>query len=70
MKHEELTHDIIGCAMKVHSALGNGFQEVIYQRALGYEMDLQKLNYAREVDMDVFYRDIIVGSRRVDFLID
>ena len=55
--------------MKVHSELGNGFQEVLYQRAIAYEMDLQKIEYAREVEMDVFYRDIIIGSRRVDFLI-
>ena len=38
MKYQELTHKIIGCAMKVHSTLGNGFQEVIYQRALAIEL--------------------------------
>lgn len=70
MKYQELTHRIIGCAMKVHSKLGNGFQEVIYQRAMAYEMDLQKIQYAREVEMEVFYRDVIIGSRRVDFLIE
>lgn len=48
MKHEELTHKIIGCAMKVHSVLGNGFQEVIYQRALAIEMEKQGLGYQRE----------------------
>ncbi|MEX0722349.1 MAG: GxxExxY protein [Gracilimonas sp.] len=69
MKYEELTHRIIGCAMEVHADLGNGFQELIYQRSLALEMDLQKIKYAREVDMDVFYKGVIVGSRRVDFLI-
>ena len=49
MKYEQLTHKIIGCAMEVHSALGNGFQEVIYQRALEYELELQNIHYAREV---------------------
>ena len=49
MKYEQLTHKIIGCAMEIHSALGNGFQEVIYQRALEYELELQNLHYAREV---------------------
>ncbi|MEX2477983.1 MAG: GxxExxY protein [Gracilimonas sp.] len=69
MKYEELTHRIIGCAMEVHADLGNGFQELIYQRSLALEMNLQKIKYAREVDMDVFYKGVIVGSRRVDFLI-
>ncbi len=45
MKHEALTHTIIGCAMKVHGTLGNGFQEVIYQRALAIEMEKQGLSY-------------------------
>ena len=44
MKYEELTKKIIGCAMKVHSTLGNGFQEVIYQRALRIEMLYNGLN--------------------------
>jgi GxxExxY protein len=55
MKHEELTHKIIGCAMKVHSTLGNGFQEVIYQRALAIEMTKQNLSFQREMEMDIFY---------------
>lgn len=50
--------------------MGNGFQEVIYQRALGYEMELQKIVYAREVEMPVFYKKRDIGSRRVDFLVD
>ncbi|MFV0541348.1 MAG: GxxExxY protein, partial [Aestuariibaculum sp.] len=59
----------IGAAMEVHSYLGNGFQEVIYQRALSYELNLRNINHAREVEMDVMYKDIQVGQRRVDFLI-
>ena len=70
MKYEQLTHKIIGCAMEVHSALGNGFQEVIYQRSLKYELELQKLYFAREVEMPVYYKDLHVGTRRVDFLIE
>src|SRR5258706_13670376 len=69
-KYSELTGKIIGCAMEVHNALGNGFQEVIYQRALEYEMELQKILFAREVEMPVFYKQKDIGSRRVDFLVD
>jgi len=70
MKHEELTHKIIGCAMKVHSALGNGFQEVIYQRALAIEMKKQGLDYRREMEMTIFYDGIDIGTRRVDFFVE
>jgi GxxExxY protein len=70
MKHEELTHKIIGCAMKVHSILGNGFQEVIYQRALAIEMDKQGLGYQREMEMSIFYEGIDIGTRRVDFFVE
>ncbi len=56
--------------MEVHNALGNGFQEVIYQRALEYEMELQKIAFAREVEMPVFYKQKDIGSRRVDFLVE
>jgi GxxExxY protein len=70
MKHEELTHKIIGCAMKVHSILGNGFQEVIYQRALAIEMDKQKLEYQREMSITIFYDGQDIGTRRVDFFVE
>jgi len=67
--YEEITKKIIGCAMKVHSTLGNGFQEVIYQRALAIEMEYQGLNHEREKEMDIYYRDRKIGTRRVDFFV-
>ena len=70
MKNEELTHKIIGCAMKVHSALGNGFQEVIYQRALAIEMEKQGLGFKREMEMTIYYEGIDIGTRRVDFFVE
>jgi GxxExxY protein len=70
MKHEELTHKIIGCAMKVHSELGNGFQEVIYQRALAIEFNKQGLGYEREMEMEIHYDGIDIGTRRVDFFVE
>lgn len=69
-KYSELTGRIIGCAMEAHNALGNGFQEVIYQRALAHEFQLQNLTFDREYEMPVVYKNRPVGSRRVDFLID
>jgi GxxExxY protein len=70
MKHEDLTHKIIGCAMEVHKRLGNGFQEVIYQRALAIELKQAQLMFEREMEMYIFYRDIEIGTRRVDFYVD
>ena len=70
MKYQELTHRIIGCAMKVHSTLGNGFQEVIYQRALAIEMKKQGLSFVREMEMEIFYEKIQIGTRRVDFFVE
>lgn len=70
MKYEELTHKIIGCAMKVHSTLGNGFQEVIYQRALAIEMQKQDLGFLREMEMTIFYDGYDIGTRRVDFFVE
>lgn len=69
-KYSELTSKIIGCAMTVHSILGNGFQEVIYQRAMAIEMRLAGISFSREHDMHIFYRDEQVGTRRVDFLVE
>ena len=69
-KYSELTGKIIGCAMTVHTLLGNGFQEVIYQRALAIEMNLEGISFEREFNMPVFYRKIQIGTRRVDFLVE
>ena len=69
-KYSALTEKIIGCAMTVHKALGNGFQEVIYQRALEIEMSLEGINFSREHVMPIFYRDRQIGTRRVDFLVE
>lgn len=66
----DITRKIIGCAMKVHSALGNGFQEVIYQRALAIEMQKQSLEFQREMEMTIFYDGIDIGTRRVDFFVE
>ncbi|MFD2872825.1 GxxExxY protein [Mucilaginibacter ximonensis] len=70
MKHKELTEKIIGCAMKVHASMGNGFQEVIYQRCLAIEMEKQGLKFARELEMSIYYDNIDVGTRRVDFFVE
>jgi len=70
MKYEELTHRIIGCAMKVHRTLGNGFQEVIYQRSLAIEMTKQGLGFKREMEMKIYYEGEEVGLRRVDFFVE
>lgn len=69
MQHEDITRRIIGCAMKVHSVLGSGFQEVIYQRALAIEMTNQNIDFRRELEMTVFYEGINIGARRVDFFV-
>lgn len=67
---DKLTHKIIGCAMKVHSSLGNGFQEVIYQRALAIELAYEGIAFQRELEMHVYYRNEQIGTRRVDFFIE
>ena len=68
-KYSDITGKVIGCAMEVHKILGNGFQEVIYQRALANEMRLQNLNFGREIEMQIFYKGEEIGTRRVDFLL-
>ena len=70
MKHQELTKKIIGCAMKVHSTLGNGFQEVIYQRALAIELKDAEINFSREHEMPIVYKEQEIGTRRVDFFVE
>ena len=72
LKHKEITQKIIGCAFEVHKFLGNGFQEVIYQRALALEFQRADLAYQRELEKQIFYRDYTeaIGKRRVDFLVE
>jgi len=69
-KYSDITRRIIGAAMKVHSTLGNGFQEVIYQRALAIEMAKQGLSFQRELEMQIYYDEQEIGTRRVDFLVE
>lgn len=69
-KYSDITKKIIGCAMKVHSSLGNGFQEVIYQRALAIEMSKNGLSFEREMEMGIYYDNEHIGRRRVDFFVE
>jgi GxxExxY protein len=69
-KYSAITEKIIGCAMKVHNTLGNGFQEVIYQRALAIELGKAGIEFAREVEMPIHYGEQEIGTRRADFLIE
>ncbi|TDO26776.1 GxxExxY protein [Sediminibacterium goheungense] len=69
-KFASITRSIIGCAMAVHNQLGNGFQELIYHRALAIEMTKQGLRFQDEVEVVIFYDGIAIGKRRVDFLVE
>jgi GxxExxY protein len=70
MTLDEITYKINGCAMKVHNTLGNGFQEVIYQRCLAIELERAGLHFGREVEQTIFYEGIEVGTRRADFVVE
>ncbi len=70
LKYKDITEKIIGAAMKVHATLGNGFQEVIYQRALAIEMKYANLSFEREHNMKIYYRNEEIGERRVDFFVE
>ena len=72
LKYADITEKIIGAAFEVHKFLGNGFQEVIYQRALAYEMGRAGLEFAREIEQEIFYKDLPepIGTRRADFVVE
>jgi GxxExxY protein len=72
LKHSDITGKIIGAAFEVHKFLGNGFQKVIYQRALAYELSKNNLLFKREIEQDIFYKDLAepIGSRRADFIVE
>ncbi len=65
-----MTYKIIGCAMKVHNTLGNGFQEVIYQRCLAIELNKAGIEFLREQEMPIYYENEHVGMRRADFIFE
>ncbi|CAG5068581.1 hypothetical protein DYBT9623_01312 [Dyadobacter sp. CECT 9623] len=69
-KHSDLTGRIIGCAMEVHRYLGNGFQEVVYQRALSIELEMNGIKFEREMEMPLSYKGFSIGKRRVDFFVE
>lgn len=69
-QYSELTGKVIGCAMEVHRHLGNGFQEVIYQRALSIELHMQGIAHIREQEIPLQYKDHDIGTRRADFFIE
>lgn len=72
LKYKDITELIIGASFDVHSFLGNGFQEVIYQRALAWEMSQRKLDFAREIAQDIYYKELPepIGTRRADFVVE
>ena len=72
LKYKDITEKIIGASFEVHKFLGNGFQEVIYQRALAWELSQAGLAYVREIEQEIFYKELPepIGTRRADFVID
>ncbi len=72
LKHKYITEKIIGASFEVHKFLGNGFQEVIYQRALAWELAKAGLSFAREIEQDIFYKELQepIGTRRADFVVE
>lgn len=70
LKYGDVTGAIIGCAMKVHQKMKNGFTENIYQRCLAIELEKKRLNFLQEREINIFYEGVWAGKRRVDFLIE
>lgn len=72
LKYKDITERIIGASFEVHKFLGNGFQEVIYQRALAYELRKAGLAFDREIEQDIYYKELEepIGTRRADFVVE
>ncbi len=72
LKYKDITQKIIGASFEVHKFLGNGFQEVIYQRALAWELSQSGLSYAREIEQEIFYKQLAepIGTRIADFIVE
>jgi GxxExxY protein len=72
LKYKDITEKIIGASFEVHKFLGNGFQELIYQRALAWELSKVGLTYGREIEQEIFYKEMqeAIGTRRADFVVE
>ena len=72
LKYKDITEKIIGASFEVHKFLGNGFQELIYQRALAWELSKAGLTYGREIEQEIFYKEMQepIGTRRADFVVE
>ncbi|MBS1538381.1 MAG: GxxExxY protein [Bacteroidetes bacterium] len=67
---DDLTHDIIGCAMEVHKAIGSGFPKEIYLTCLAREFTMARLEFVQGQEMVVYYKDQAVGTMFVDFIVE
>jgi GxxExxY protein len=70
MEEQELTERIIGCAMKVHSTLGPGFLESVYQKALAHELSKAALKVGCEKRLTVLYDGVTVGDFSADMVVE
>ena len=72
LKYKDITEKIIGASFEVHKFLGNGFQEIIYQRALAWEFSQVGLSFSREIEQNIFYKELLepIGTRRADFVVE
>lgn len=68
--YSDVTEKIIGICMKIHSTIGKGFPEYIYQRALEIELQRTQFTFQREKEWNVYYEGIQIGKRRIDFIVN
>lgn len=70
LKYSDITEKVVGCAMRVHQKMKNGYLESVYQNCLAIELDKAGVQYTKEVELPIYYEEVKVGKRRVDFLIE
>lgn len=69
--YEDLTYEIIGTAMEVHSELGNGFLEYVYEEALCHELKLRGISFQRQIELDIYYKDYLIPKKyKADLVVD
>ena len=70
LSNDDVTEQIIGCAIRIHRALGPGFLEIIYHRAMAHELRKSKLSFEEEAAMQVSYDGVVLGDYFADFLVE